>query len=130
VYWAEVERSTVRLVRQQHRLSGTSLCLVGGWPTLLRFGEPEVEVSPGMIVCRYPIVGGVLVRRPQGEISFTQAGGERPELRSTIRGCFPALAARSGKPGWTGALYEHLQSRLHVAISRRYFTRLLEEARI
>jgi hypothetical protein len=49
-------------------------------------------------------------------------------MRSTITGFFPRLAARQGEPDWTGALYSHVQSRIHVAVSRRYFKRLIAEA--
>lgn len=129
VYWAVVARSTAGLVRRRRASPGTVLCILGRWPALLRFGEPEIEVSPSLVVCRYPITGGLLARRPGGDISFAQSGGEQPDLRSSIRGFFPQLAARTGGPRWTGALYEHLQSRAHVAISRRYFTRLLEGGR-
>ena len=41
----------------------------------------------------------------------------------------PSLAARQGERDWTGALYSQVQSRVHVAISRRYFARLIGEAR-
>jgi hypothetical protein len=71
----------------------------------------------------------LLAQRPVGEIVFTQVGGSPPIVRSTIRGFFPSLAARQGKRDWMGALYSQVQSRAHVAISRRYFARLIEEAR-
>jgi hypothetical protein len=78
--------------------------------------------------CTYPIAGGLLAQRPAGEILFEQAGGSEPVLRSAIRGFFPRLAARHGRPDWTGALYTRVQSRIHVAVSRRYFARLVAEA--
>jgi hypothetical protein len=49
-------------------------------------------------------------------------------LRSTITGFYPRLAAREGKSDWTGGLYSLVQSRIHVAVSRRYFVRLIAEA--
>jgi hypothetical protein len=73
-------------------------------------------------------MGGLLARRAAGEITFAQASLPRPSMRSTITGFFPRLAARQGEPDWTGALYSHLQSRIHVAVSRRYFARLISEA--
>jgi hypothetical protein len=81
------------------------------------------------VCCRYPIDGGFLARRPAGEIVFAQVGGSTPAARSAIRGFFPSLAARQGEPDWAGALYTRLQSRIHVAVSRRYFARLIDEAR-
>lgn len=127
-YWDEVERSTLRLVRRRARRPGLQLCLLGRGPALLEFGEPEVVASPTLVRCRYPITGGVLARRAQGDLTFAQTGGDRLELSSTIRDFVPALAAREGEPHWTGALYDQLQSRLHVLISRRFFARLTGEA--
>lgn len=128
-YWAEVERSTLGLVRQAARRPGVQLCVLGRGPALLSFGEAEVTASSSLVRCRYAITGGVLAQRPQGDISFTQARGDRLELSSTIRDFLPTLAARQGEPHWTGALYDQLQSRLHVLISRRFFARLASEAR-
>jgi hypothetical protein len=71
----------------------------------------------------------LLALRPVGEIVFAQVDGSPPIVRSTIRGFFPSLAGRRGERDWTGALYSQVQSRVHVAISRRYFARLIEETR-
>ena len=79
------------------------------------------------VVCRYAILGGALARAPGGAISFAQQVGPCPELRSTISGFLPLLAARPGWPSWTGALYEQVQVRLHAAVGRRYFARLVQE---
>lgn len=122
-YWAEVERSTLGLVRRAAR-PGLRLCLFGRGPALLELGEPDVLASPGLVRCRYAITGGLLVRRPQGDITFVQAAGDRLELSSTIRDFLPALGARQGEPHWTGALYDQVQSRVHVLISRRFFAGL------
>jgi hypothetical protein len=62
-------------------------------------------------------------------IVFAQVGSSPATIRSTIRGFFPRLAPREGKPDWTGALYNKLQSRIHLAISRRYFALLIAESR-
>ena len=127
-YWSEVERFVHGLVRRDQRGDGLALRLLGRRPVLLCFEQPRYEVSTGLVACRYRIAGGVLAQRPVGEISFVQVAGDAIELRSTITRFFPALAARAGRPDWTGALYSHVQSRAHVAISRRYFARLIEEA--
>ena len=129
VYWREVERITGRLVRARERQGSIELRLLGRGPALLRFGAPRIEVTTTLVSCRYPIEGGLLARRPGGEIDFAQTGDGPTVLRSAIRGFFPSLAARSGSPGWTGALYNRVQSRIHVVVSRRYFARLIGETR-
>jgi hypothetical protein len=127
-YWLEVESFTRGLVRAHRRGETTELRILGRGPLLLRFAPPQLRASRSLVVCRYPIRGGLLAQRPAGAISFAQTGPPDAELRSAITGFFPALAARPGLPGWTGALYAHVQARLHVAISRRYFARLIAEA--
>lgn len=121
MYWNEMRRCTLGLVRK----CGNEIRVLGSGPVLLRFGEPALEASRELVICRYPIRGGLLARRPGGDISFVQSTSE---LRSSIRDFFPALAAHQGEPDWTGALYSPVQSRIHVAISRRYFARLIAEA--
>lgn len=128
-YWGEVEGLTRRLVRAKARDGRLDLRVAGQGPSLLRFGPPSVEATGDSVSCRYPIIGGFLARRPAGEIVFAQSGGSQPVVRSTITGFFPRFAAREGRPGWSGALYSHVQSRIHVAVSRRYFRRLISEAR-
>jgi hypothetical protein len=127
-YWLEVERFTRGLVRPRYSNGRTELRVLGRGPLLLGFEMAQVRVSGSLVVCRYPICGGVLARRPTGAISFSQSGPPDVQLRSAIRGFFPTLAAKPGLPHWTGALYAHVQARLHVAISRRYFARLIAEA--
>ena len=128
-YWREVERITWRLVRARERKGSLELRLLGRGPALLRFGRPTFEATNMLVRCRYPIEGGLLAQRPAGEIIFAQVGGSVPVVRSAIRGFFPTLAARTGGPDWSGALYNRVQSRMHVLVSRRYFARLIAEAR-
>ncbi len=128
-YWWEVEHVTRRLVRTRVRNGSLELRLFGGGPVLLRFGLPTVVATEELASCSYPIEGGLLARRSAGVIVFAQVGSSPPAIRSTIRGFFPRLAAREGEPDWTGALYNQLQSRIHLAVSRRYFARLIAEAR-
>ena len=128
-YWREVERVTRGLIRPRKRNDSLELRLFGRGPTLLRFGRPTFQATNALVRCSYPICGGLLAQRPAGEIVFAQVGGSPPIVRSTIRGFFPSLAARQGERDWTGALYSQVQSRVHVAISRRYFARLIREAR-
>jgi hypothetical protein len=129
-YWREVERSTRRLVRAGRGNGGVELRLLGRRPVLLAFDRPFVEADAERVRCVFPIRGGILTQRGAGAISFEQIDGDGGlTLRSTIRGFYPALAAREGRRHWTGALYNSLQSRIHVAISRRYFRHLIEGGR-
>jgi hypothetical protein len=127
-YWDEVERAMRRLVRRRRRDGGLELRVLGVWPVLLAFGEPELLVDGARVSCSYPIAGGVLAQRAAGRIEFVQSADGELDLRSAIRGFLPALAARAGRPHWTGALYNQVQNRIHVAISRRYFARLIRGA--
>ena len=129
MYWREVERITRRLVQARDRQGSIELRPLGRGPSLLRFGPPTIEATTTLVWCRYPIEGGLLARRPGGEIDFAQTGDGPTVLRSAIRGFFPSLAARTGSPDWTGALYTRVQSRIHVVVSRRYFARLIGETR-
>jgi hypothetical protein len=128
VYWREVERITRRLVQARHRQGSIELRLLGRGPSLLRFGAPTIKATTTLVCCSYPIEGGLLAQRPGGEISFAQTGDESPVVRSAIRGFFPSLASRTASPDWTGALYNRVQSRIHLAVSRRYFARLIAES--
>jgi hypothetical protein len=113
-YWQEVRRLTGSFVRPRERGGGgLELRLLGG-PVLLRFGRPTLEASETRACCSYPIAGGLLTRRAGGELTFEQTAGA---LSSTVRGFFPRVAN-----------YDRLQGRAHVAISRRYFRRLIAEA--
>lgn len=125
-YWREVEEATHRLVRVRERDGEIELRLLGAL-TLLRFGAPEVRIDEAVALSRYPITGGLLARSAAGGITFAQATGDEVELQATIDGFFPRLAGRPGRPAWTGALYRHVQSRLHTSVSRRYFRRLIGE---
>ncbi len=125
-YWTAVVGLTFGLVRPQaDRGSGVALRAFGS--DLLRFSAPVTDVDADGVRCRYEIIGGALARRPGGSISFTQTGGAELELRSAIAGFHPRLAARPGGARWTGVLYSLVQRRLHLAVSRRYFRRLLAE---
>ena len=127
-YWIAVEAFTRGVVRARATESGLELRLLGRWPTLLSFGPAALAVTGGSTRCTYPIRGGGLARRPGGEIAFAQTVAADIELSSVIRDFFPTLAARPGAPRWAGLLYSHGQRRLHLAISRRYFRRLIAEA--
>lgn len=128
LYWDELERSLYGLVRARERSGGVELRVLGVGPALLRFGRPEHLVTPDTVTCRYPILGGLLTRMPTGTVSFTQTRGADVALSSAIDGFFPRLAPRRLRRRWKGVLYAQIQARLHVALNRRYFARLQEEA--
>ena len=90
------------------------LRLLGRGPALLRFGRPRIDARPGRVECTYAVEGGLLTTRAAGEIEFVQTADA---LGATVRGFFPRLL-----------LLYRLQRRAHVAVSRRYFARLLAEA--
>ena len=126
VYWLEVERFMRGLVVANVNADGSvQLRLRPGGRVLLAFGVPELTVEDEGVRCTYPIVNGFLVRRAGGTISFSQEAGPPLALASRITGFFPRFAAPPGRPEWTGALYEGVQRRLHLALSKRYFCALL-----
>jgi hypothetical protein len=129
VYWREVQRSTFGVIRVRPSGDGLVVRLFGAGPALLRFGRPEHSVSSTTVRCVYPIRGGLLVRTPGGSISFMQTGSGAVEVSSAIAGFFPRLAPRRQRRRWQGLLYLQVQARLHVALGRRYFARLWQEAR-
>jgi len=129
IYWREVQRSTLGVIRVRRSADGVDLRLLGVGPPLLRFGRPEHAVSSTLVRCLYPIRGGLLVRTPGGSISFTQTGSEAVEVTSAMAGFFPRLAASRQGHRWRGLLYPQVQARLHLALGRRYFARLRQEAR-
>lgn len=126
LYWREVERFMRGLVATSVNADGSvQLRLRPGGLVLLAFGPPRWSVADEGVRCAYPIVNGFLVRRAGGTISFSQEAGPPFALASAITGFFPRFAARPGRPGWTGALYEQVQRCLHQAVSKRYFRALL-----
>lgn len=129
LYWSTVERSTAGIVRVRATAEGHELRVLGRGPVLLSFRTCEVSAANGAIECRYPIAGGCLARVPAGALTLAQRANGSTELSSVITGFVPRLAARPGRPHWTGALYGHVQARVHVAISRRYFISLARQCR-
>jgi hypothetical protein len=117
-YWAAIARVSRGLV---HARSGTEVAIrLAAVPSpLLRLGPAEVTIEDDRVTCRYPILGGLLARRPGGALVVAQTGRERAELYVGVTGFFARLGS--------GTVYRHLQQRIHLAVSRRYFTRLLEE---
>ena len=117
-YWREVEATTRGLVRVSERDRRVEVKLLSRGPTLVELGMPAVAAGTEHVACSFPIVGGLLVKRPGGALSLEQVGGESVVLRSCLTGYSPRLA---------GALYTRVQARLHSLISRRFFARLIRE---
>jgi hypothetical protein len=117
-YWdaiAAVSRSLVRVAVEEH---GVVIGLAGVSSPLLRLGPAKVTVEGDRLTCGYPIVGGLLVRRGGGALVVAQSGGGPAELRVAVTGFFSRLGG--------GPVYRQLQQRIHLAVSRRFFRRLLE----
>jgi hypothetical protein len=131
-YWRAVESTMLGVVRACHEASGAvELRVAGRGPALLRFGAPSYRAEGTAATAVYPIAGGLLARRPAGELTFsaTDLGAGEVELRSTITGYYPTLAARPDAPRWTGELYQRGQARMHARVSKRYFADLIRGAR-
>lgn len=118
-YWAAIARVSRGLVRARVGDGGVAIRLAAVPTPLLRLGPAEVTVEDDRVACRYPILGGLLARSPGGALVVAQTGRERTELYVAVTGFFARLGS--------GAVYRHVQQRIHMAVSRRYFTRLIEE---
>jgi len=130
IYWREAERFMRGLVRARVAADGSvELRLRPSGVLLLSFAPPELNAANGIVRCTYLISGGLLTRGAGGTISFSQEAGPPPALASAISGFIPRFAAAPGRPSWTGAFYEQVQRRLHLALSKRYFKALVAGAR-
>jgi hypothetical protein len=119
LYWRELRRVTLGLVQTTLRNDELEMRVLGRGPSLLRFGRPVETIDAETVSCSYPIHGGLLARAPAGSLRFTQEGLDSVAVTSAVEGFLPRL----------GVLYAPVQSRLHVALGRRYFSRLRREAR-
>ena len=118
-YWLEVEATTRGFVRVREARSEIELSLLGRWPALIRLGSPVLVAEPGRVSCAYPIVGGLLVGRPGGALTFEQLDGRPVLLRSTLTDYVPRRL---------DGLYAFVQTRIHSAVGRRHLARLIAEA--
>jgi hypothetical protein len=118
LYWRELRRATLGVIRTTQRDHELEIRLLGRGPALLRFDYPEQAIDANTVRCSYAIRGGLLARAPAGSIRFTQEGVGAVAVTSAVEGFLPRL----------GVLYAPVQSRLHVALGRRYFSRLRREA--
>ena len=117
-YWREAVRAGRGLVYCRQGRVGVELRLLGRGPVLLSFGSAETSVEGNRVSCIYSIRGGLLTRREGGTLALSQIGRAEVELRAEVTEFVPRLGATLGFP----------QQRLHAAISRRYFARLIAEA--
>jgi hypothetical protein len=125
-YWAEVESLLHGLVRVRAHEAAIEIRLLSRGPVLIRLGARQVTVGDASVACRYRIVGGLLTRVASGALTLEQDAGRTLELRSSVTGFHPRLAARPGLPDWTGVLYARVQARLHDAVGRRFLARLAD----
>ena len=117
-YWSAIAGVSRGLVRVRFGEEGVAIRLAGVPSPLLRLGPAEVAVEEDRVTCGFSILGGLLARRPGGALVVVQTGREPAELCVAVTGFFARLGS--------GAVYRHLQQRIHVAVSRRFFVRILE----
>ncbi len=117
-YWREIARSSRGFVRCFKEPEGVELRLLRRGPVLLSFRSADTSFAPGRVSRSYAISGGLLTRRAGGMLILSQIGGEEVELRTTVTRFAPRLGVTLG----------FVQRRVHAAISRRYFARLIAEA--
>lgn len=114
-YWVALRRLGRGLLAVREHAGGVDVRVLGRGPLVLVLGPLETTHSRTSAAAAHPILGGLLARRGGGSISFEQTVGERVELRSRITGFYPRR----------GPFYALVQRRLHLAVSRRYFRRLI-----
>jgi hypothetical protein len=114
-YWLAVRRASRGLVRSRESAAGVELRVLAG-PCVLRLAAPQLSAGADGVRCRYAIAGGLLARRAGGSLTLCDSG---TQLRAVVAGFVPRLGALA---------FQRLQHRLHVAVSRRFFTALLAEA--
>ena len=114
-YWAELARFGRGLLSVRQHDGGVDVRVLRRGPVVLALGPVETEVSPTLTAAGHPILRGLLVRRSGGRISFEQVEGDPVLLRSRISGFHPRR----------GPFYALVQWNLHLAVSRRYFRRLI-----
>jgi hypothetical protein len=117
-YWESVARVSLGFVRCRERADRVELRLLGLGPPLLLFGGAELIFEDEHVSCSYRIRGGLLAHGETGTLRMSQDGRENGRLRVAVEGFFARLGG--------GRLYG-LQHRLHLAISRRYFSLLLRD---
>jgi hypothetical protein len=116
-YWNEAVRASHGVVRCRRLEDGVELRLSRHGPVLLSFRSARTSLTENRVSCSYPIRGGLLARRAGGALVLSQIGRGEVELRATVTGYSPRLGMPLGA----------IQRRVHAAISRRYFARLIAE---
>jgi hypothetical protein len=114
-YWDELIGFGRRLISARRHPGGVEVRLLRRGPILLALGPLEAAISDSTTAASHAILSGLLVRRGGGRISFEQVEGDPIELRSRITGFYPRR----------GPFYGLVQGKLHIAVGRRYFRRLI-----
>ena len=112
-YWQEVEVTTRASCAPRSATGGIALRLFGRL-TLLRFGAPETAVDDAGALSASRSPAACSRARPAARSASRR---RRPTPSSCARrstGSSRASAGRPGAPLWTGALYRHVQRRLHT----------------
>jgi hypothetical protein len=125
LYWREVERATLGIVRARGRNDTVSLVLARA-VTLFVFGIPSVRAEEGAVACTLPILGGLLVERAGGELTIVQRT-EPPEAQVVVSGYRPRLASGTLRR-LRRLVYVHAQARVHSVIGERFLAALEERA--
>lgn len=114
-YWLAVARASRGLVRSRETDAGVELRVLGG-PSALRLATPQTAAGADGVRCCYAIEGGLLAHRAGRSLTLCE---NAIRLRAVVAGFVPRLRSRA---------YQRLHHRLHVSVSRRFFTALLTEA--
>jgi len=138
-YWKYLSRVTLGLIRVEYTDTGRDVVFLRRPFVLLRFREPEYDLSPDRGVVRWTIVSGILVARP-GETSDgyleidvrqcpAEAGEAKIHVEVEIANFYPALATWVAR--W---FYANTQSRIHVLVTHGFLRSLarleLEESAV
>ena len=127
-YWSEIRRRTAGLVRVRTNALGPELRLARTL-TLFRFGPARIAVEPGLVECRFPIVGGLLAKQEGGWLTFAQRTAPSPCLEIAIEDYLPRLSSDRRGLSVRRLVYREVQERLHGAIGQRYLERMARRAR-
>jgi hypothetical protein len=133
-YWRVITRWTLGLIRVRYDGEDQCVVLVARPLTLLRFHEPEFELTDDRGVVSWRIKRGILVAQNGRESGFLAlsiarigsgaSGRPRVRMELQVRNFYPWLRGT----GWFAAIgvwiYAQTQQRIHRAVSRRFLRRV------